>query len=120
MRSVRLFIEELLMPVPEITHLQFLVLEIIGALERPGRYIREQLQKEGARKSLPAFYQMMARLEDAGLIKGSTHAISVEGQPATERRYKITGSGLKALQQVKGFYSDSALTAIRGRGVRHA
>src|SRR5436190_602300 len=76
------------MPIPNITHLQFLVLNIIGATERSGRYIRERLAAEGVRGSLPSFYQSMSRLEDGAFVKGSYRVAHVEGQSIKERWYK--------------------------------
>jgi DNA-binding PadR family transcriptional regulator len=106
------------MPVPQLTHLQFLVLDILGARERPGKYIREKLVEEGERKSLPAFYQMMSRLEDADLVEGSNHRVEVEGQPITERRYKITGGGRAAWQTTRDFYFERARAALEAKGGR--
>jgi DNA-binding PadR family transcriptional regulator len=104
------------MPIPEITHLQFLVLCAIGGTQRPGREVREKLAEEGCDKSLPAFYQMMARMEDAGLVVGSTHPIHVGDQTVTERRYKVTGAGHKARQDTIEFYQERELKAVRGKG----
>jgi len=103
------------MPIPEITHLQFLVLCAIGGRLRPGREVREKLAAEGYDKSLPAFYQMMARMEDGGLVTGSTHSIFVGDQTVTERRYKVTGAGRKARQDTIEFYREREL-AVRGEG----
>jgi DNA-binding PadR family transcriptional regulator len=104
------------MPVPDLTHLQFLVLQTIGAVERSGRHIREKLADEGQRKSLPAFYQMMARLEEGGFIKPSTRQIEIDGQKVNERWYKVTGAGLKAVAEVREFYSRRDLNALAGKG----
>ena len=46
--------------VPAITHLQFLVLAMLRAGPRLGRHVRARLARHGARRSAPAFYQMMA------------------------------------------------------------
>ena len=55
---------------PTLTHLQFLVLGVLRADEQPGRIVREALASYGVRRSGPAFYQLMARLERARLIEG--------------------------------------------------
>ena len=102
------------MPLPEITHLQFYVLLVIGGVERSGRYVREKLAEEGQRKSLPAFYQMMARLEEAGLVKASTRQLDIDGQKVNERWYKVTGAGLKALHETQEFYRQRELAKAKG------
>jgi DNA-binding PadR family transcriptional regulator len=92
------------MPLPEITHLQFLVLSILTDKEAPGRLIREKLAEHGGKKSGPAFYQFMARLEESGFIEGWYDQKVVEGQIIKERHYRITGEGLRAYQSVRDFY----------------
>jgi hypothetical protein len=53
------------MPVPEITHLQSLVLAILVDGEMSGKAIREKMAEAGELKGGPAFYQFMSRLEEA-------------------------------------------------------
>jgi len=90
--------------VPKITHLQFLVIRILGAKPRLGREIREMLAAEGESRSLPGFYQMMGRLEKDGLVEGSDR-IAIEGQTATERRYRATETGIKQANEAFDFYA---------------
>ena len=104
------------MKIPELTHLQFAVLDILGGVERPGWLIRDKLAEVGEKKTLPAFYQMMARLEDAGFVKGEYYKVEVDGHPVNERRYKITGHGIKAVQKALEFYIDRARVAVGKRG----
>src|SRR5262245_24186039 len=96
------------MPLPDITHLQFLVLGVLVTSERPGRYVRDKLREQGERKSGPAFYQLMARLEDMNFVKGSYDEKIVEGQRIKERWYRITGHGIRAWQATRDFYMDQA------------
>jgi DNA-binding PadR family transcriptional regulator len=105
------------MPLPDLTHLQYLVLLTIGGVERPGRDVREKLAEEGQRTSLPAFYQMMARLDEAKLIKTSTHQIEIDGQKVQERRYKVTAAGQRACQETREFYRSRELTSPGSKGV---
>lgn len=92
------------MPVPSLTHLQFAVLDALGAEERPGREIRERLTERGVAKTGPAFYRLMARLEDAGFLTGEYHQKTVLGQHLRERRYRIAGDGEAALNEARAFY----------------
>jgi DNA-binding PadR family transcriptional regulator len=99
---------------PAITHLQFLVLGVLLAGEQPGRAIRDTIAAYGVRRSAPAFYQMMARLERDGLIDGWYEQITVGDQAVTERRYKIKPPGSKLWSQTRAFYEKAVLSAERG------
>lgn len=99
------------MPIPEITHLQFLLLDALQGGEHSGRALRELLRQERHRTSGPAFYQLMARMEDAKLVRGRYDQKLVEGQLIKERVYTLTAEGRKAAEAVRTFYA--ALTARR-------
>ena len=93
--------------IPEITHLQFLVLGMLRDDERPGRALRRALARHGVRRTGPAFYQMMARLEDAGLVAGAYEQKIVDGQIIKERRYTITAAGGAAWTATRAFYAEA-------------
>ncbi|MCH7701640.1 MAG: helix-turn-helix transcriptional regulator, partial [Planctomycetes bacterium] len=97
------------MPVPSLTHLQFAVLDALGAKERPGREVRERLAEMGVAKSGPAFYRLMARLEEAGFLTGEYHQKTVLGQHLRERRYRITAHGVAAANETALFYIQAGL-----------
>jgi DNA-binding PadR family transcriptional regulator len=90
--------------IPQITHLQFLVLGLLRQSPRLGREIRLELTRSGVRRSGPAFYQMMARLEDAGLVAGEYDQKVVAGQIIKERRYEVTAPGAAAWTLTRDFY----------------
>jgi DNA-binding PadR family transcriptional regulator len=91
---------------PDVTHLQFLVLGVLRGHEQPGRVIREVLASYGVRRTGPAFYQLMARLETAGLVEGRYEQIVVGDQAVTERRYRLTPEGGHVWLRARNFYSD--------------
>ena len=93
------------MSLPELSHLQIAILDSLGPKELSGRELREALKKNKISKSGPAFYQLMARLEDAKFVKGFYEEKIVEGQRIKERRYQMTGEGAKALTSAANFYS---------------
>ena len=93
--------------IPEITHLQFLVLGVLRHGERSGRVVRRTLKRHGIDRSGPAFYQMMARLEDAGLVNGEYAQKIIAGQIIKERRYALTQRGDAAWTATRTFYSDA-------------
>jgi len=90
---------------PAITHLQFLVLGCLRAGEQPGRAIRETIAAYGVRRSGPAFYQMMARLERARWVDGWYEQITVGDQAVTERRYRLRPAGGKLWTEARDFYA---------------
>ena len=105
---------------PDITHLQFLVLEALSGDEQAGRDLRRHLASYGLRKSAPAFYQMMGRLEDAVLVEGWYDQKVVAGQHIKERRYRVTKAGARALAETRAFYLDRPAAARLVRKASHA
>ncbi len=103
---------------PDITHLQFVVLGLLRQAPRLGREVRAELARSGVRSSGPAFYQMMARLEDAGLVGGQYDQKIVSGQIIKERRYEITAPGTAAWTLTRDFYLKQI--AAFDDGVAHA
>lgn len=101
------------MSVPKLTHLQFLVIGIVRGGDVPGREIRSRLKEFSVRKSGPAFYQLMARLEDAGWLEGRYHQEVHDGQIIRERHYSITQPGLRAWDASRDFYT-RAITDFGG------
>jgi DNA-binding PadR family transcriptional regulator len=96
---------------PALTHLQFLVLGILRAEEQRGRTLRDALAGYGIRRTGPAFYQLMARLEKDRLVDGWYEQITVGDQAVTERRYRITADGKKRWNDARAFYEHVARVA---------
>lgn len=108
------------MRLPEISHLQFAVLGQLLAGEQTGRAIRAQLRQLRVRQTGPAFYQMMARLEDDGLADGWYEQKVVAGQILRERRYAITDTGRKSWSESRRFYLETIRSAEKREGLAHA
>jgi DNA-binding PadR family transcriptional regulator len=90
---------------PELTHLQFAILDLLVAGTQSGKNVRKALKSVfDISKSGPAFYQMMARLEEAKFVEGRYEQEVIDGQIIKERNYKITGPGIRALNGTKSFY----------------
>jgi DNA-binding PadR family transcriptional regulator len=100
---------------PELTHLHVLILGVLKKDEQPGRVLRDALADYGVRRTAAAFYQLMARLERAGLVEGRYEQVTVGDQAVTERRYRITADGQKAWAQAQSFYADVARLSTRVR-----
>ena len=97
---------------PSLTHLQFLVLGALRGAERPGRTLRETLASYGVRRTAPAFYQLMARLESAGLVDGWYEQVTVGDQAVTERRYRLKPTGARLWTEARDFYADIAARGV--------
>lgn len=106
------------MPLPKFTHLQFLVVSELARGPAAGRAIRERLREAGVRQSGPAFYQLMAGLEDGGFVAGWYEQQVVDGQIIRERHYKALAAGNRAVEESLEFYRRGALH--RRPGVAHA
>ena len=89
---------------PPITHLQFLILGCLLDEEQPGRIVREMIAGYGVRRTAPAFYQVMARLERSRLVEGFYEQITVGDQAVTERRYRVRPAGERAWKETREFY----------------
>jgi DNA-binding PadR family transcriptional regulator len=92
------------MKVPVLSHLQFLVLDVLGTQELSGRELRKCLSEHGLKKSGPAFYQLMARLENVKYVEGWYNQEVIDGQIIKERHYKVLGNGARALRDTVKFY----------------
>ncbi len=93
---------------PPVTHLQFLILEALGERggegDVAGAEVRGTLGDHGVSRTLPAFYELMGRLEKAGLVVGHYAPKSVNGQKVRERRYALTQEGSDAHEATCSFY----------------
>jgi hypothetical protein len=92
------------MPLPRLTHLQFLVVSNLLRGAARGRDLRGRLRDAGIRQSGPAFYQMMAALEDGGYVSGWYEQQVVDGQIIRERHYKVLAAGKTAWLGCRDFY----------------
>lgn len=100
---------------PDLTHLQFLVLGVLLTGEQSGRAIRSAIDEYGIRRSAPAFYQMMARLERDGIVEGWYEQVKVGDQAVTERRYRATPAASRMWNRSRAFYEAVSLSvATRG------
>lgn len=102
-------------PIPVLTHLQFLVLGVLRAEPQAGRALRSALSAYGIRRTGPAFYQLMARLEKDRLVDGWYEQVTVNDQAVTERHYRITGDGSRRWKEARAFYDHVARATAKLR-----
>jgi DNA-binding PadR family transcriptional regulator len=100
---------------PTLTHLQFLVLGVLRAEDLPGRAVRQVLAQYGIRRTAPAFYQLMARLEKERLVQGRYEPVTVGDQTVTERWYSATAAGVRRWQAAQAFYEQVSRSSARLR-----
>ena len=96
-------------------HLQFAVLAVLSAAPLAGRELRTRLSELGIVKSGPAFYRLMARLEESGLVTGWYEREVVDGQAVRERLYRVTPLGLRARTRPKTSTGRSSRPTRTGR-----
>ena len=108
------------MRLPELTHLQFLILSILLNGDRSGRVVRDALETEGAKKSPAAFYQLMARMEEAGHVEGWYEQSVIDEVPVKQRWYKITGHGITAWENTRAFYTNPGVPIFINPGLQGA
>ena len=104
------------MPLPPLTHLQFTVLGCLIAKDRNGRDVRGHLAEHDACKTTPGFYQLMARMEEAKLIKGRYERAEAGGHSVRQRWYTITAGGRAAWDQTRMFYIEQSRGALENIG----
>ncbi len=108
------------MNLPELSHLQFAVLGLLLHGELRGRDLRRHLAHWRVRQTGPAFYQMMARMEEAGFIEGWYTQKVLQGQILKERHYRICAAGERAWRQSRAFYLGTIRAAEGRKGLANA
>lgn len=88
-----------------LTALQFAVMSFMGSRACKGVEVREMLKREGFMQTGPAFYQMMARLEEAKMVEGWYTQEIIDGQIIKERNYRLLPSGNSAVSETQEFYA---------------
>ncbi len=86
-----------------LSSLQFLILGVLLEGDRPGRTIRERLAEFGESRTGPAFYRLMSRMEDAGLIVGRYDHEVVDGQMIRQRIYRVNATGRRRWEAQRSF-----------------
>ena len=100
------------MRLPDLSHLQMLVIEALGPRRLSGRELRDALHRLRVNKSAPAFYQLMSRLEEAKFVEGEYEQKTIDGVGIKERFYRLTGQGSKAYREAIKFYSERSMEGL--------
>ena len=94
-------------PLPNLTHLQALVCWALHSPYWESLTVRELLgllQEHGANLSESAFYQLMQRMESAGLVVTEVELPKRVRQRMQSRRYRLTRLGREELARTMDFY----------------
>ena len=93
-------------PLPTLTHLQFLVLDIVAGNAEgiSAQQAQDVLSRHGQNHRGPKFYQLMKRLEEAGLIESWYQTFDVAGGDVRRTYYKVTTAGEVAWRVTVQFY----------------
>ncbi len=105
---------------PRLSHGQFAVLSVLIESRASGRDIRKRATQFGVRQGGPAFYQLMARLEDANWVAGWYEQKIVKAQIIRERHYRITAAGRTAWNDTRRFYARAGGLVQGTKGLAHA
>jgi len=91
---------------PKLTHLQFLALDLLRS-EKDGLaspQLQTRFAELGIEHSGPKFYQLMRRLEEAGMIRSRNEPFDVAGGTVQRTVYAMTPQGTVAWNVTMTFY----------------
>lgn len=84
-----------------------------------GKSLREGLREAGQRGSLASFYELMARCEDLGFLRGKWRSIDRDryGRAKTrERVYSLTATGARVYDATRQYFVESPQASGVARG----
>lgn len=96
------------MKLPELSHLQFFALVSLGHETLSGENLRKVMGRDRPR-TLAAFYQLMARLEQSQYVVVERIDRMRGNQHIQECRYTLTTKGRKQMKASIDFYEKAAL-----------
>lgn len=92
---------------PTLTHLQFLVLDVLASTSEgaSSQEIQDAIASYGQDYRGPKFYQLMKRLERDKLLESWSQAFDVAGSEVTRTFYRATAAGLVSWRLTLQFYA---------------
>ena len=91
------------MRMPKVTLLQWFVFNQLRDGERSTESLRSAVRKAGVSASVPAFQQLLGRLEDAGYLNGRYQRGTTDGRAVRYRVYRLTKAGLREWEKLRDF-----------------
>jgi len=92
-----------------LSHSHFAVLDVLGTKERSGREIRESLHLHNIKKDGPAFYHLMAQLQDDKLVDGWFEEEIIDEQIIKKRFFLATAKGIHAWMCTRDYHKAPTL-----------
>ena len=89
----------------ELTDLQFDVIDLMLDGEQSGLELRDALAAKGTKRSIPAFVELMGRLEDARFVSGRYAVVTVGKDTYRQRVYRVLANGRRAFDSKQEFYA---------------
>ena len=94
---------------PEMSSLQFLVVQLLLAGPQSGAELRRMMQEAGAEIGPPSFSRLMRRMEETGYVHAQSTGGSSSGcRLVCPRRFEVTDLGVGVWKQVREFYAAGA------------
>lgn len=90
---------------PEMSGLQFLVVQLLLAGSQSGAELRRMMQEAGAKIGPPSFSRLMQRMEKAGYVQAKLKSTKSARRFANPRRFDVTDLGVALWQQTREFYT---------------
>jgi DNA-binding PadR family transcriptional regulator len=93
-----------------LTPLHFIILEaLINNKELHGNELRKILLKNKIKCAGPNYYQLMSRMEKSKYVFGRYAQIILGDRVYTEKIYRITEYGKRALEATRNFYTKGGI-----------
>ncbi|MEN6408053.1 MAG: hypothetical protein ABFC77_16485 [Thermoguttaceae bacterium] len=90
---------------PEMSGLQFLVVQLLFAGRQTGGQLRRRLGAAGAPISRPSFTRLMHRMENAGYLQAESESGPNGYREVLPRRFEVTDLGVAVWRRVREFYT---------------
>lgn len=93
---------------PEMSGLQFLVVQLLFAGPQSGEELRRRMEEAGAKIGPSSFSRLMRRMEDANYLQAQSEEGPSGCRLVCPRRYEVTDLGVGIWKRVREFYAAGA------------
>jgi hypothetical protein len=96
------------MSLPELSHLQFLMIRLLFAEPRTGKELRRLSKAESAKLSPPSFSRLTQRMERLNYLHSQDELTASGRRYVRPRRFQVTDLGIVVWSRAREFYVTSA------------
>jgi hypothetical protein len=93
---------------PEMSCLQFLVVQLLFAGPQSGAELRRKMKEAGLKIGPPSFSRLMRRMEAANYVHAQSETTPSGCRFVYPRRFDVTDLGVGVWKQVREFYATAA------------